>query len=110
MTVDLKDAIYLITYLVSLVSIFMSFKARLAAMESEFRKITSIIYAEKGSLNLIDVRTCKEHRDQVFTALRRSETVMEMALTKIEVLNENVLEIMIHLQIRREKKSIKPLE
>lgn len=110
MQVDLKDAIYLITYLVSLVSIFLTFKGRLMAMESEFKKITSIIYAEKGSLNLVDVRACKEHRDQVFTALRRNETAMEIALTKIEILNENVLEIMIHLQIRREKKIVKPMD
>lgn len=110
MTVDLKDAIYLITYLISIVSVFISFKARLNAIENEFKRVVGIIYAEKGSLNLVDVKTCKEHRDQVFTALRRSETVMEMALTKIEVLNENVLEIMIHLQIRREKKIVKPMD
>lgn len=105
MTVDLKDAIYLITYIVSLISVFISFKSRLVGIENEFKRVISIIYAEKGSLNLVDVKTCKEHRDQVFTALRRSETVMEMALTKIETLNENVIEIMIHLDIRRKGRS-----
>lgn len=107
MTVDLKDAIYLITYIVSLISVFISFKSRLIGIENEFKRVISIIYAEKGSLNLIDVKTCKEHRDQVFTALRRSETVMEMALTKIETLNENVIEIMIHLDIRRKGRAAK---
>lgn len=107
MTVDLKDAIYLITYIVSLISVFISFKSRLIGIENEFKRVISIIYAEKGSLNLVDVKTCKEHRDQVFTALRRSETVMEMALTKIETLNENVIEIMIHLDIRRKGRAAK---
>lgn len=107
MQVDVKDAIYLITYLVSLISIFVTFKTRLQTIENEFKKLSGIIFAEKGSLNLVDVRSCKENRDQVFNALRRNESAMEIALTKIEILNENVLEIMIHMQIRRKKEKEK---
>lgn len=105
MTVDVKDAIYLITYIISIISIFIAFKSRLTAIENEFKRVVAIIYAEKGSLNLVDVRTCKEHRDQIFTALRRSETVMELALSKIEQLSENVLEIKFYLEIKRERKN-----
>jgi hypothetical protein len=103
MTLEIRDIIHLVIYLVSIAAIFTAFKARISTLENEISRIGKIIHGGSGNLNFIDLQTCKEHRDQVFTALRRSENVMDLALKRIEELNENVLEIMIHLQIRRKK-------
>lgn len=75
-------------------------RAKIAALEKEFTRQTQIVYGDKGKLNLIDVGTCKEHRDQVFRAIRRGEDVMEQAIRKMEDLNKNVLTIMVYLQIK----------
>lgn len=97
---EVKDAVYLIIYVSSIISVFLSFKNRVMSLEKELRRNQKILFGEQGFPNLIDKKTCKEHRDQVFAAIRRSENVMDQALKKIDDLNKNVLTIMIHLQIK----------
>lgn len=100
MTLDSKDIIYILIYVVSIISVFFAFRNRQSNFERELLRNQKVIFNEHGFPNLIDLKTCKEHRDQVFTAIRRSENIMDQALKKIDDLNKNVLTIMIHLQIK----------
>jgi hypothetical protein len=103
MTVEIKDIVYLITYVITLISVFISFRARLASLERDIKRTSEILYADKGSLNVIDVAHCKQNRDEVFTAIRRSEKVIEMLVQEIKNLNENVLKIKVLLELEGKK-------
>lgn len=100
MTLDVKDIIYLMVYIISMVSVFFSIKSRLSDIEKETGNVSKILFGDRGTLNIIDKETCRGNRDQVFTAIRRGEQVQEMLLKRIEELNKNVLIIMVHLNIR----------
>ena len=100
MHLELKDTIYFLVYIISMISVFLMFRNRLYNQEKELKRMQKILLGDKGFPNIIDKKTCKEHRDQVFSAIRRSENVMDQALKKIDDLNKNVLTIMIHLQIK----------
>lgn len=112
---ELKEIIYIfiyvIVYIVSLISVFLAMKykqsnleERLTQMQSghreEMGQIRKILFGKRGSLNLVDVETCKNNRDQVYAAIRRGEQVQEMLLKRVEELNKNVLIIMVHLNVR----------
>jgi len=100
MQLEVKDAIYFLGYFISIISVFLAFRNRLNNQEIELKRMQKILFGDKGFPNLIDKKTCKEHRDQVFSAIRRSENIMDQTLKKIDDLNRNVLTIMIHLQIK----------
>lgn len=100
MILEIKDIIYLVVYLISMISVFFSFRSKLNEIEKELKRNQTIIFGDKGSLNLVDVNTCKQQRDQVFAAIRRSETAMDQTLRRIDDLNTNVLTIMVYLQIK----------
>lgn len=100
MTLEIKDLIYLLTYVITLMSVFFSIRGRLNNIEKESGQVRRILFGDRGNLNIIDVQACKSNRDQVFLAIRRGEQVQEMLLKRIEELNKNVLIIMVHLNIR----------
>jgi hypothetical protein len=100
MTFELKDLLHLITYLISVVAVFLSFRFKLSGHQEKLEKIDNILHSQKGSLNVIDKETCKQSRDQLFALIRKTENVNDMMLHKIESLNDNVLVIMVHLNIR----------
>lgn len=99
MSFGIRDLIYIIVYVLSLAGVFNAFKNRLKNLEREVRKGYKILYADRGQLNLIDQDTCKKYRDEVFTAIRRSERIIEMLLDKLEKINENMIIIMVHMGI-----------
>lgn len=100
MTLEIKDIIYLLVYIISMMSVFFSIRGRLHSIEKETGQVRRILFGDRGALNIIDVDTCRANRDQVFSAIRRGEQVQEMLLKRIEELNKNVLIIMVHLNIR----------
>lgn len=100
MTLEVKDLVYLLTYIITIVSVFFSIRGRLSSIEKESGQVRRILFGDRGNLNIVDIETCKANRDQVFLAIRRNEQVQEMLLKRIEELNKNVLIIMVHLNIR----------
>jgi len=111
MVFEIKDVIYILTYVISIAAVFFSARSKLNEIDRELKRNQAVIFGDKGHLNLVDVKTCKDHRDQIFMAIRRSETVMDQTLKRIEELNTNVLTIMIYLQIRPGlPKEFKPIE
>ena len=97
---SLKDIIYVIAYISSVIGVFLAFRARLASLEREIKRNDRVIYGDQGKLNIIDEATCKAHRDIVFDRLRHSEKAAEMMLSKIDELNKNVLTILVYLNIK----------
>lgn len=98
-SLNFKDILYLVAYLVSIISVFFAFKGRIGILEKEIQRLSRAVFADQGSLMFIDKKLCKEHRDQIFTTIRKSENILEQALGKIDVLSQNVLRIMFKLEI-----------
>ena len=90
-TLDVKDIVYLLVYVISVVSVYYAQRNRIGNLEKENSQIKGIIYGDRGKLNIIDHESCKRYRDEVFTAVRRTEQANEMLLNEIKEINKNVL-------------------
>lgn len=91
MTLEIKDIVYLISYALTVAALYFSFRNRLGNIEREMKRSNQVIYGDQGRLNLVDTQHCKEHRDNIHTAIRRGEKAVEMLLAKLDQMNENVL-------------------
>lgn len=100
MTLETKDIIYIIVYVVSVAGVFFAFKNKLNNVEKENGQVRRILFGDRGTLNLVDVKTCEKYRDEVFAAIRRGEQVNQMLLQKLEELAKNVIVIMVSLNIK----------
>lgn len=100
MSITIKDAIYVLFYLTSVFSVYFIARNRINNLEKDSRLFKKILYKERGALNLIDTETCKRHRDEVFSQIRRGEKVAEMLLANMQELNRNVITIMAYLDIK----------
>ena len=100
MTIELRDIIYILINFGTILSLFFAFKNRVSNLEREVRRGMKILYQDAGKLNLIDCDTCKKHRDEIFTALRRSEKSVEMLLIELRDIKENMIIIMVHMGIK----------
>ena len=105
MTLALKDIIYILVYVVSIAAAFFALRNELANIKKDSSLIKNIIFADQGKLNLVDTATCKQHQDQIYAAIRRSENAFQATASEIKILNENVMRIMIILDIKKEKNS-----
>lgn len=101
MTLDLRDIVYILVYMSSVFGVYFSFRNRLISLEKEIANNRKIIFGERGVLNLVDEKTCRSNRDQVFISIRRGEAAAENTDRKLDNLNENLLAIMFHLKIKK---------
>lgn len=90
MTIGLKDIIYLVGYILSLMAFLFSIRNQIKANENEINKALKVLFGERGKLNVVDIDSCKQNRDNVFQAIRRAETVNENILKKMEEINKNI--------------------
>ena len=103
----IKDIIYIITYFISIISVYFAARGRLANLENDSKLFKKILYKERGSLNLIDHEACKKNRDEVFSAIRRTERAMEMFADNLKDVNKNTIEIRMLLDILLNQNGIK---
>lgn len=106
MTLEVKDIIYLLVYIISIASIYLanqySTKNRFANIEKELRRGMKVLYQDAGQLNLIDCDTCKRYRDEIFTALRRSEKAQEMFLIELREIKEGIIKLNILVEMLKQ--------
>lgn len=100
MEITVKDIVYLLTYIISMITLFLTFRNRQYNISKGLKLLSNIVFGEKGSLNVIDQRTFNSQLDQIWTRIRQNEMTSNMMLQKIEELNRNVLAIMITLNVR----------
>lgn len=103
MTLTIKDIVYILAYIITIISGFVTFRARLKILETEMINNRKIIFGERGCLNLIDAKTCNEYRNQVFIAIKRSEKAMESTTSKLDRLNDHLIKIMTKLEISQDE-------
>jgi hypothetical protein len=93
MSLTLKDAVYLLVYVVSIAGLYFKFNNRLINIEKARKREYSILWQNGGRLNLVDHKTCREFRDQIWDALRKCDSSSMAVLNKLEVINEKLIRI-----------------
>lgn len=88
-----------IYYLIIIAGLVAGYAYRHRQSVSDTKRLKKTIYQEEGGLNIVTCSTCKEHRDEVFNAIRKGEKQTEMLTKKIDAMNENVLKILFFLKI-----------
>ena len=99
----IRDIIYIVVYFVSMGITIGGFIYRLKQLESDCGRVKKTLYLSNGGLNTINSETCKIHRDQIFTAIRKGERISDAQTKELRILNERILRIMIHLKIDTDK-------
>lgn len=99
MSIDLKDAVWFIVYIVSMVSIFLAFRNEVKNLKNEVKKEKSIIWQEGGRLNLVDHKACREYRDGIWQSMRKCDNVMEGMNTRLDSINEKIIRVLVKLEL-----------
>lgn len=99
MDFTLRDALYIGTYVSSITGLLISFKFRLKKTEDSYATIANVIFLDKGGLNIVTNDTCKGHRDQIHTSIRREASITNEAFRQISCLNKNIVKMMVHMKL-----------
>ena len=80
---------------------------RLERNEEKINEDNKVLRGQQGALNVIDQKTCKENRDIIFSAIRRSEKATEMMLVELREIKEALIELKVKLELMNGKKDQK---
>lgn len=104
MTLEAKDIIYLVTYIISLMGIIFAIQGVIKDIKRDTRLIKNIIFGERGNLNVIDAGCCRKYRDEVFTAIRRNENFYDMIIGELKQHSEMLIELKLLVALKNDKK------
>lgn len=96
MILTARDIIYLLTYVITLISVLITIRFMLIEIRKDQRVIKNIIFGDRGALNIITVTALKAHLDEVWAKMRRNDQVNEMILQKVDDISKNQIIIMVH--------------
>lgn len=99
MEFGLRDVIYIAVYVATVAALFAGFKSRLNKLQESIESVKNILFLEKGGLNLVDNNKCKEHQDSVYQMIRRESEVTSDAIDQMQVMNQNMIKIMLHMNL-----------
>lgn len=91
MTLETKDIIYILLYIISMISMFLAFRYEVKELRKDVTRGQKVLYQDAGNLNVIDVNTCKRYRDEVFESIRRTERAFEMFLVEAREIKEKLI-------------------
>lgn len=94
-----RDAIYVGTYVASILGVLFGFKFRIQKTEEKNKTLSNIIFQEKGGLNVVTNEVCKQHRDHIHNSIRREAGVTNEAFRQISCLNQNIIKMMVHMNL-----------
>lgn len=99
MTITYQILINVVVYAVTVAVLYAGVKHRLDRLEENTKQDHGLLYGQQGSLNVIDQKTCKENRDIIFAAIRRSEKATEMMLVELREIKEALIELKVKLEL-----------
>lgn len=106
-TLTSKDLFYAMGYIISLMGLIFWVKNQIYNIKKDNSLIQQVIFGEKGCLNLIDEKTCNMYRDQVFVAIRATESIAREVKdslkgidTKMQKIDNKMHEIMVYWKIQ----------
>ena len=92
LALTIKDLIYILVYVISIVTVFNSVKNRLSNMSNKILTIEEIMFKDNGGLNLVNQESCKERRDIIDDEIKKGEAIMDET-------SRNVIKIMLKLGV-----------
>ena len=98
MTLAIKDAIFILVYVVSIAGVIFAFKNKLNNLSEEQDKEKKVIWQEGGRLNIVDHAFCRECRDQIYETIRKRDSIIEEFRAQLIALNENIIRIKVLLE------------
>lgn len=100
MVLSIKEILFLIGYIITAISMFLSFRNNQRNHWRQIKSIKDVIFGEKGSLNLVDQKTLDHHLDLLWTRIRQNEAVINLINLKMDDMSDNILAIMITLNVK----------
>jgi hypothetical protein len=95
----LKDAVWILVYVISLATVWNAFKNKINNLETNMILMKKVVYQESGVLNLIDANTCKEHRAVFKKDITKVENASALLSEKMDNIGDNVLIIITKLEM-----------
>lgn len=88
--IGLKDFIYIGIYVVSFVGLLAGFRYKIKKVEDSNVNMKNIIFEEKGGLNIVSNKSCKERRQSIHDIIDREAGITSNAIDKIDNLSANI--------------------
>ena len=101
---ELKDLIYIIINVMSIVTVMLAFRNRIKNLEEFKALVKSVLFQNDATLNLINRQTCKDHRDNVYKMIRREAAITHKAFESIDLVNANIIKIALHMGLEPEER------
>lgn len=99
MTIGIKEIVLIVGWAISLMALIFAHRYRLRNLEDQNKHLRSVIYGEKGRLNIVDIKTCEDCRDVIFSKIRDNEA----SIQEISKRTDNKTDINMNLKISGEK-------
>ena len=64
------------------------------------KTVEDVIFLKKGGLNIMTNEACLEKKENIEKSIERESNVTAKALERLDVLNENVIIIMTHMDLK----------
>lgn len=66
--------------------------------------MSDALYEAKGGLNVVSNRTCKEHRDGVYSKVRETQSELKQLIDKLELINQNIGKLLVYVEMIKQEK------
>lgn len=93
MTITYQILINIVVYAITVGFLYSKVSSKLRSHDEKIAKDNRVLYGQQGALNVIDQQTCKQHRDIIFAAIRRSEKASEMSLDELKQINKSLIKL-----------------
>jgi hypothetical protein len=90
MPIELKDAVYILVYVVTIAAIYQRFNNRLHNMEKIIKRFQAIVWENGGRLNIVDHKSCRDFRDTMHESIRKCDNSHDRVFQKLEVHGEQL--------------------
>lgn len=94
-----RDVVTIISSVVAVSVVFITMRSKVKALEEKVKLLTAVIFDHAGKMQIVDNCTCSDHRDRVAKEITRTDHVVRRAFISIDLLNENIIKIMMHMNI-----------
>lgn len=99
----LKDAAYILALVVSITTLWNTLKNKIENLEEKNKLLHKIVFQKSGELNIMTESRCMERYHSIQKVLRQNNADALKLNRKIETLNENIIIIMVHMSIDKDK-------
>lgn len=95
----IKDLAYILLLIVTVTATLMTFKNRVANLETEVKKLYRIIFKKNGELGVVTHETCLAHRTIISKETDDINSQLTKTFDKLDTMNDNIILLMVHMNV-----------